>query len=269
MPVGYDCAVSVPLGPVGRSMNGGSGRAAYYCRVYQNGAEVWADEVPCEFQAGKAVTPESLGFVLDRSILPADDRPGYIEMAFLADDGQAAFSDTMMPSFYVVYLADGKKSFFSDSALKFASPPIIAQIAEYRQYVETCPVVRIDRDRDLAESLYLINPFSLPIKARVVTHDGRRIGGIKITPMSVTVVPLAEFLEPGEDSWVGQIQITATNRLIPYIAQHRLSDPLTISDFEHLEAFRGEATHLPAFQLLRQRIGRALANHGFGYVIGR
>lgn len=191
-----------------------------------------------------------------------DGVSGYLENRFCVEDNAPLFTTNAVMPFYSIYNKAGKKSFFSDNAYLYASPPVIAQIAEYGQYIDAYPVVRIDRDRDYGESILFINPYHKPLKANVLTASGRAIRGIRVPPMSARRASLEPLLEDAARRWAGQIQITATNRVITFDMKHSLQDPNQISDHEHLDPYRGEPTHFPATRWFRLKVGKWLMRHG-------
>jgi hypothetical protein len=75
-------------------------------------------------------------------------------------------------------------------------------------------------------------------------------------------VSLEGLIEDGETGWCGQIQITATNRVITFDLKHSLREPDLISDHEHLDPYRGEPTHFPASRWLRLKAGKWLMLRG-------
>lgn len=254
---GYDCTVPMPWEQVGSRLINGSGRVQWYLHVVRAGKRVDDLEGVIEFSNGAPV-----GKVPEPFRIPAppaeNDAAGYLECGLKTEGGEAIFSSKLVLAFYSIYTAPGRKAFFSDNAYKYASPPTIAQIAEYRQYVDAYPVIRIDRDRDIGMSLILINPYLKAILARVTSFDGRHLKRLRVAPQSVLPVPLEQLLANDERRWKGQIQLTANNRLVTYIAWHSLADAKIISDLEHLDPFRGEATHVPATQQMRLVVGETL-----------
>jgi hypothetical protein len=178
-------------------------------------------------------------------------------------DGSPVFAGKNVIGFYAIYTKPGKKSFLADNGYKYGSPPLISQIAMFGRYVDGYPVVRLDRDRDIGQTITLINPYKKSVVARIIAHDGRAVPRIKVPPLSVRNVPLIQMLRDEERSWVGQIQLTASNRLGTFVIMHSLRNPWVVSDHEHLDTFRSDPTHLPAFQLFRQRVGKYLDLRGW------
>ena len=66
----------------------------------------------------------------------------------------------------------------------------------------------------------------------------------------------ANWNKEKESFWQGHIQIKANNRIITFNYKHSLKKDKIISDYEHLDPYRGEPTYLPPFQLLRINNGQ-------------
>ncbi|MBM3584960.1 MAG: hypothetical protein FJX36_11220 [Alphaproteobacteria bacterium] len=259
MPPGYDCAVSIPPARLAQKAIR-DGRAVCQQRVFHAGRLVHEAQHHIEIRGGTAV-----GLPVFR--WPDHDaewngNAGFLELSFHAEDGRAMFRDTRVVGFYAIYSKPGKKSFFSDNAFRYGAPPTINQIAAFGRYVDAYPVMHLDRARDLGETLTLINPYAKAVLASVATQDGRQISRRRVAPMSVLNLSLAELLKPGEERWLGHLQLTATNRLVTFHIKHSMADPRVISDHEHLDAFRGDKTHYPLTQLIRLRVGEFLRNRG-------
>ncbi|MCX7353309.1 MAG: hypothetical protein NTY59_00465 [Alphaproteobacteria bacterium] len=256
LPVGYDCTVPIPVDAIARRINATSCTVVAHFYIYHEGRIVHEGEQRIDFRGDKRPTHAPAPLVW-RDVGDAwKKRNGFLELSFHDADEREIFANKAAIGFYTIYTAPGKKSFFSDNAYKYGAPPVISQIAMFGRFVDGYPVVHLDRDRDLAESITLINPYKRPVLAKILTQDGRTSGNIKIPPLSVRSAALIELLRPDERSWFGQIQLTASNRLVTYNVKHSLHDPALISDHEHLDPFRADPTHLPAFQAFRQRIGK-------------
>ncbi len=264
LPPGYDCTIALPLHRVGERLIHGNGIVAYTIQVFSEGAlrAEFAEKVT--FEDGRVAGPPPDPFTWRDSGDEWGDHSGYLELGLQSVDGSPLFRRKAAIGFYSIYTKPGGKAFLSDNAYKYGSPPVINQIAAFGRFVDGYPVVHLDRDRDLGQTLVLINPYKKTVNARVATHDDRSLVQLKVLPLSVRAVRLVELLHEGERSWTGQIQLTANNRLVTYVMMHSLCDPRIISDHEHLDPFRSDPTHLPAFQLLRQRIGKFLRRRGFG-----
>lgn len=260
LPSGYDCTVAAPIGKLSQSLVGGNGRVLQGVTVYAEGRELARHEERHVFEHGRRVGPPAEPFVW-KDQLP-EGTSGYLENSFRIQDDAPLFVTNSVLPFYSIYNKAGKKSFFSDNAYLYASPPVIAQIAEYGEYIDAYPVVRVDRDRDYGESIIFINPYQKPLKANVLAASGREIRGIRVPARSARRVSLDALLEPDTRRWAGQIQITATNRVITFDVKHSLRDPNQISDHEHLDPYRGEPTHFPATRWLRLKFGKWLMRRG-------
>jgi len=259
VPSGYDCTVVAPVDRLGPYLIRGRGRVRQTISVYSEGVKVLAHEEVHEYRDSKRMGQPTAPFVWRDGL---GDAAGYLENSFQAADGEQIFLTNAVVPFYAIYNKPGKKSFFSDNAYLYASPPVIAQIAKYGQYIDGYPAVRVDRERDYGESIIFINPYHKPLKARILTSHGSSIAGVRVPPRSARMQSLEPLLPDGANSWCGQIQITATNRVIAFDVKHSLRDPQTISDHEHLDPYRGEPTHFPATQWLRLIAGRWMVRHG-------
>ena len=256
LPAGYDCTVSVAPAILAARLVSGTGTIDVHYAVFHAGRQEAEQTASVEYVQGRARGAPIKPFVW-RDTVP-DWAGGYLEIAITARGGARIFDAKRPVSFYAIYSKPGKKSFFSDNAYKFAAPPVIEQIARYGRYVDNYPMVHLDRARDLGETITFINPYRKALLASIKTSDGRILQRQRVNPMSVHNVRLIALLRPEEPEWFGQIQITATNRVVTYDVKHSLGDPQIISDHEHLDPFRGEPTHLPLTRLIRRRVGEAI-----------
>jgi len=237
----------------------------WYVKVYHQGHVKAEAQQVVQFEDRQLIGQAPITYSWKDAADQWGDVPGFLEMGFQSENGDNVFTSKRVVPFYAIYYSQGKKSLFSDNAYKYGSPPVIAQIAEYGQFVDGYPVAHIDRARDLGMSIILINPYSKAIMVRIISNDGRSLDRLKVMPMSASNVPLIRLLKEGENSWIGQIQLTANNRLITFVTYHSIRDPRIISDHEHLDPYRGDPTHMPAFQWFRQKVGRVFANHGISW----
>jgi hypothetical protein len=258
LPLGYDCTIPIPVDALAQRVSTRPCTVVAYHRVYHEGRIVGEGEQEIALQPEGAKTPSPEPLVWRDAGKAWSEHSGFIEVGFRAADDRDIFPSKAVLGFYAIYSSPGKKSFFSDNAYKYGAPPIISQIAAFGKFVDGHPVIHLDRDRDLGETIILINPYQRPVLARILTQDGRTFGKIKVPPLSVRNVRLIELLQPHERKWFGQLQLTASNRLVTYNVKHSLRDPTLISDHEHLDSFRADPTHLPMFQAFRQRVGKYL-----------
>jgi hypothetical protein len=257
LPAGYDCTISLAPAVLAARLVSGTGMVDIHFAVFHEGRQEVDETVSVEYVQGQLQGPAMKPFVWrDRS---PDWAGGYLEIAITARGGARIFDAKRPVSYYAIYSKPGKKSFFSDSAYKFGAPPVIEQIARYGRYVDNYPMVHLDRARDLGETITFINPYRKALLASIKTSDGRILERQRVNPMSVRNIRLVVLLRPDETEWIGQIQITATNRVVTYNLKHSLIDPQLISDHEHLDPFRGEPTHLPLTRLIRRRVGETLS----------
>ena len=256
LPKGYDCMAVMPIEAIAEQLPNKTGTIIRAWTVYRDGRPVADGEDRVEVENGRPLG-NPLSAVTWQGVA-LDDWPeggGYLEFAVRVADGAPLFASNRPPGFYNVFSAPGRKTFFLCHTWKFGSPQVIGQIAKFGRYVDAYPVIHIDRERDLGDSLVLINPYRRPILTQILTNDGRRPRRLRIEPMSGRLVNLADLIAPDESRWIGQIQLTANNRVITHIVKHSLADPTRISTVEHLDPFRADPTHLPLFRWLRLNAG--------------
>lgn len=260
LPLGYDCTVQIPVGQIENRLVQKTGIEKVLVEVtaYRDGEIFFKDEFSLEFDDAKLVGSLPKPVTIEDQKSKGEKSPGFLEMAVVSLEEKPIFRTKAVFGLYSIYSKSGKKSFFSDNAYKYGSPPTIAQMAEFGQYVDAYPVIHIDKTRDLGETLVLINPYKRPILARVTTHDDRSLPRVKIAPESAVNVDMQALLQKGEQSWAGHVQLTANNRLIPFSIKHSFRDPSVISDHEHLDPYRSDPTFEPLTLTLRKWVGRKL-----------
>jgi len=257
LPAGYDCTIVMPNTLIASSVTPAPVEVERFWTAVCDGRQVagGSDIIKCE---GKEVVSgpdeDVIWRAADHPPLGADG--GYLEFGVRTAGGELSFCHHHLPSLYNVYSAPDRKSFFSCHTWKFGSPQVISQIARFGRYVDCYPVVRLDRRRNIGESLVLVNPYQKAILAELSTNDGRKPPRIRIEAKSVRRYPLDQLLRSDEQDWLGQLQITANNRVVTYMVKHALDDPSMITTVEHLDPFRADPTHVPATQWLRLEYGR-------------
>ena len=261
LPVGYDCHFQVAADAVANRLKAGDGDLVRVTTVRYEGEIAELREEEISLRAGAVTKGENRPFRWPGTAHRDWQHPGYLEIAYRTADDSPRFPSNQPLTPYAIYTAPDRKSFFTDNAQKFSNPATIAQIARYGQYMDTYPVVLIDRARDDGESLILINPYKKTVVARVASHDGRALERIRVPTESARRVDLSELLREDEAAWRGRVQLTANNRLITFTVKHSLADPTVISDHEHLDPFRADPTHFPATQHLRIRAGALLGRY--------
>lgn len=262
LPAGYDFRLTPPYPAYANVLKGGSGRLVCTVRVFQEGVGKHEYSQMVEYTSGQIVGREPEPVHWKDMGSEWSETPGFLEFDVQTEDGAADILDYIGPVSYGTYSAPGLKSVLTDGPMKYASPPVIGQIAEYGQFVDGQAIVRLDRNRDLAESIALINPYQRPILVSVLGHDGRKLPRLRVPALSCRYARLVELLGPDEQEWVGHVQLTATNRILTFDLKHSLKDPSLLSHFEHLDPFRAEPTHVPLFQLMRYKFGWFLERRG-------
>lgn len=264
-PEGYDVTVDYSPDQLTRRLRGGVGKVRWTTRVYHDGRIVGGQEREVDFSQSSI---EPLRYVWRGTDFAYNGRPGYVENSFATLGNDAEFTTKHPVGTYGFYSAPGKPSFRGDADFKFGSPPVIATVARFRRLIEAYPTSWLDRERGYGESLVFINPYSRPILANIRGHDGRVLPRLRVEPQSGAMMRLEPLLRDDEARWVGRLQITANNRCLIFHVRHAFGDPTNIVDHEHLDPFRADTTHLPAFQAIRQGIGRYLKMR-FGITMGR
>lgn len=258
LPLDYDCTIALPATSVGRRLRGGNGKVRWRVTCFHDGEIV--DEMDRHLAFSNGALADGISTIYRWQGTEHDWRgnAGYMEIYFDADDDDTAFWTKDCVEFYALYSAPGKKTFRADGTYKFASPPTIAQIAAFGEFSEGYPTIHIDRERNYGESFVLLNPYEKPILASLATHDDRKIQRLRIPPKSGRNMELEPLLRPDELRYFARAQLKANNRVVPFHVRHSLSSPYVITDHEHLDPFRSDPTHLPAFQKLRFEIGHFL-----------
>lgn len=256
LPRGYDCTIVMPPEALAAQLNNGSGAIERSWQAIAGGEVVQSGNDILTFEKGVLISGPADHIRWGGA--SQDSWPGaggFLEFSVCAANDQQLFNSNQLPGFYNVYEGPGLKSFFTCHTWKFGSPQVISQIAKFKRYVDAYPVIHIDRDLDLGDSLVLINPYMKPVLCQVLASDGQQPSRIRIAAQSVVKIDLANLLAPDAPSWMGQIQLTANNRLVTYIVKHSLSDPDRITTVEHLDPFRADPTHAPWFAWLRNKAG--------------
>jgi hypothetical protein len=183
---------------------------------------------------------------------------GYAELEIFEINKKPVFKSRAVLNFYSIYYSDNKKSFLSDNAYKYGSPAVINQISYIKKYLDAYPTITIDRVKDLGETIVLINPYNKNIYASLLTNDGRKINGVLIKSRSSKEINLSSLLINDEKFWSGHIQIKASNRIITFNYKHSFKDNKIISDYEHLDPFRGDPTFVPFTRFIRIKMGEII-----------
>jgi hypothetical protein len=257
LPGGYGCAVTVPMGPLGATLREGRGQIALTWRAWRSGNCLMERVDRLHYERGRLINPDP-GPLLWHPQTDGDLDGGYLEFAAETVDHTPDFTGSEVPTQYAAYFAPGRKNFFTCVQYKFGEPRVIAQIATFGRYVDGYPVVRLNRRKGLGESIAFVNPYKMPILTEVRTSDGRTLPRVRIPALSAKRISLDGILRPDENAWCGSIQITGTNRVIAYTLKHEFADPSNLTKAEHMDPFRADPTHMPAFRALRLHIGNRI-----------
>jgi hypothetical protein len=264
LPLGYDCTVEIPYELIGSRLHSQflTATVIVAALAYRDGHVIYDRTYELNYQKGQLVgVPPDPFFILDQSEDGATE-PGYVELSMTSGNNDPVFASKRVFGMYTIYSKTGKKSFLSDNSYKYGSPPVIAQIAKFGKFIDSYPVIHLDRFRNLGETLVLINPYKRPVLAKVSTFDARELPRIKIPAEAARNISLSILLNAGERDWAGHIQVTASNRLVTFSIKHSLDDITIISDHEHLDPYRSDPTHEAATLALRKWAARTLEKIG-------
>lgn len=261
---GFDCTIIMPNALIAQCMTPDRCAVERFWNFVCEGEVVaeGADTFTCEY--GRVVG-DVANDVIWRAAEYSNMSPngGYLEFGIRTADGTRAFNQRHLPSVYNSYSKASQKSFFSCHTWKFGSPQVISQIAKFRRYIDCYPVVSLDLEKDIGESLVLMNPYQKAILVEIITSDERRLPKLRIPPMCARRFFLHEMiLSPGETAWSGTLQITANNRVVTYMVKHSVADPALITTVEHLDPFRSDPTQFPLSRWLRLKYGERQAKAG-------
>jgi hypothetical protein len=254
-PAGHDVVIKVPASLIQRRLRGDAqvrwtvqGTRAGEVRFEQSGLMAFSGEQ----------LPRDLVVMVPGQTVPVDIAAGYLELELSTAEGEDRFSTKAPPGLYALYKSVGMPEYRSDGSLKFGSPVIIASLGAHGRYVEGQPSVWLDRAHNAAESMLFANPYARPILVNVRTHDGRTLPRIRIDGKHARMVSLEPLLSEGEESYLGRLQFSATNRVVAFHARHAWGDQTSIVDQEHCDPYRGDATHIPWSLWIRDRVARKI-----------
>lgn len=258
LPVDYDCTLDIPLSKIGDRLKDRTGAVTWTTRVFHSGQILDERVHELDFRTGELQNDAPPPYCWKSRGHDFDSNAGFVETVFEASNDRTQFITKDMVGFYALCSSPERKTFRADGAYKTSSPMTIGQIAKFGTFCEGYPSLNIDRERDYGETVVFVNPYKKPILVSLLTHDGRKIERRRVMPGSALNVPLLQLLKDDENSYTGRLQLIATNRIIVFHVRHSLSDPTYITDHEHLDPFRSDYTHVPAFQKLRLTAGRFL-----------
>ena len=260
---GYDYYSSIPIPKLINALAVKDADILVEFNVFHDGDLKSEDERRIIIQDGRLSGEAPEPFKIQDQSAVWGPEPGFVEIAFKSENDLPVFTTKDPIAFYSVFSGLGKKTFFTDNTYKFGSPPVIDQIAMLGRYIDNYPIVHIDRSRDIGESFILINPYRQPVVYQILASDGQASKRNRVPARSARFFRFSDFVNDHEDEWLGQVQITANNRLITFTVKHSLSDPTLVSTHEHLDPFRTDPTHVPATQWLRNYIGEQLRSRGW------
>jgi hypothetical protein len=254
LPIGYNCRILIPRNIIeDRIIKIKDYKISVSVKAYRDG-NIFFER---QFQFSEVDKFSKIDFIIPNQEKFSKE-PGYAEFEILEEDKKIIFPNRAALNFYTIFYNENKKSFLSDNAYKYGSPAVINQMSTIKKYIDAYPTVTIDEKKDLGETLVLINPYPKKILVTLITNDGRSIQDICVNPKTSHEVNLFQLLGNEEKFWQGHIQIQAKYRIITFNYKHSFKNNKIISDYEHLDPFRGEPTSMPLFQLFRVKVGDLL-----------
>jgi len=257
-PSGYKLREELRTDAIASLLNVSHAELAIERRLFADGREVARYPSRLVYRDGEW-TGDGATFELDsrdRGAWQKGESVGFVE-THISLVGPGLFANPFVPPNYRLYYGPERKTFFSDSALKYGNTVVIYQIQAFGQWVEGYPLAGIDRESDVGESVVLINPFTRPAAVRIDLAGVEKSAKVRVDPLRARRVPVADLI--GERSqWRGQILVSGRARLITMFAKHSLADPCQITTVEHSDPYRGEPTHIPLTLRLRQIVGEAV-----------
>lgn len=143
---------------------------------------------------------------------------------------------------------------------KYAELLIIDNMRETGTFCLVHPAHYQDKERNIGNSVFLINPYNGVIIARLINSVGKEFK-TRLESCSATVVSLDPLLEDGQAEC---IMYTGNNRFIGWDLRHSLQDPDDIYSIDHLEYYRANPTMIsaPFSRSLKNTAKRALRASG-------
>jgi hypothetical protein len=258
-PEGFRLSFGLPLARLAPLLDRPDATVSLAMRVYRDGAVIAEHGGSFAFRERRCA--DHWAVELDGTALANGWRDGrslaYWETHVTAEP-PARFITSEINFDYAVFHGAGRKTFFSDNAVKYGDIVVIFQIRAFGQWVAGYPAAVHDPSRDATESVVLINPFVRPAVVTIEAQGLPRTHKARVQPLSGQRVPLASLAEGRAEPWCGQVFVTGTNRLVTCFAKHSIAEPLDITTIEHPDVYRGEETFEPLTQRLRRVVGERL-----------
>ena len=148
LPLGYRTVLNIPTHQIQERLVVPDANVLFKVMRYVGGQCTELASLTLSFKKGQICDPDVPPIVVADLEQEGFGEPGYLEIETESIDGALIFASKRVISTYTVYACDGKTSFLSDNAYKYGAPPIIAQMARFKKFVLSYPVLRIDREND-------------------------------------------------------------------------------------------------------------------------
>jgi hypothetical protein len=170
----------------------------------------------------------------------------------ITSNQSSCFNRQNAPSFYAIYSGEGRKTFFSDNALKMCDAVVIQQVDNFQKWCDGYAACEVDPSRDVDESIVMINPYGLGTVVTVFFQGLDFKARIRVDAYSSRRTSLSDLL--GERApWSGHLFVHGPRRVINFHVNHARSNPSQIATLEHFDIFRGLSNHKPFTQVLYDR----------------
>jgi len=179
----------------------------------------------------------------------------YVETHITVLEG-AGFLSPFPPAFYSVYYGSDAKTILSDNNLKYGDDRLATQFRVFRRLVVGYPACFVDPERDIGESLLLINPYLTQAIVFVELEGIATRRRLVVSPQQVYRVPLSDLLPEGMRCWQGAVSIDSKVRPSVYFLKHAHCDANVVSTLEHPSYYYANDSFVPATQRARLLFGR-------------
>ena len=250
---GYFYKQELPLEQIGKNIIGNNAKFEIIRKVVSQGQIIY-EENKIILYNNKNWSEKSAS-LFEWSASKNQGKPCYIETQINLVKGSGLHSSSL-PSFYVSYTGNNKKSFLSCGNEKYGNPRVIMQMKEFGQWIDGYPAININRQRNITYSLVVINPYKALNSLTIEVNDLNKKYNFKINKLSVKVIDFYDIIK--KNIWSGQFYIYGKRRAIIYLINHSSKHIGKISTLEHSDPFRAEFNFLPKLQNLRNKVHKKL-----------
>jgi hypothetical protein len=215
------------------------------------GADVMRNERTIRVRHGKADLP-----MFSEEF--ASDALGYLEIAI--SSSEPLFTRLHVEPGYAIIHARENEWLTIIYDAKYARPLIIESVKTTAKFCAVHAAAHVDRAKGRGNSYLIVNPYGRDIVAQIVSASRKTIKQ-KVPSRHAVLVSLEPVI--GQTGWEC-IMVTGNNRFPIWDVRHAYDDPWRIFSIDHLDMFRGGATHhgLGPVQYVRNTARTALRELG-------